>query len=264
MHKKGYKSVPLSFNRRVIMAVLKISTRSDPMKCVTEVDITGFRRLSQERFKKTGEKLSLTAYIAACLAQVIPDYPNFNSFIKGRKQILLDDVTINVYVEREIHGEKIPEPIAIHKAQTKSLNEIQSEIREAQEQKQKDDRLGSLTDFEWIRYVPNFLIQMVARILYKSIRFARKFGGRLIVSNAGMFYKDISWYIPNGTATLSIILGGTYNKVVQHENSFVAKEHLCITIACDHNIIEGGYAARFIQQFTETIKNGPKAWESSK
>ncbi len=256
MSKKGYKSIALSFNRRVIIAVLKISTGSDPMRCVTEVDITGFRRLSQERFEKTGEKLSLTAYIVACLAQVIPDYPNLNSFIKGRKQIILDDVTVNVYVEREIQGDKVPEPIAINKAQTKSLSEIQSEIREAQEQKQKDDRLGSLTNSTWIRYVPNFLILAVARILYKSIRFAKKYGGRIIVSNAAMFYKDISWYISNGTTTLSVMLGGIYKKVVQHENSFITKEHLCITIAFDHNIIEGGYAARFIQQFTDTIKNG--------
>ncbi|MBN1351985.1 hypothetical protein JXJ21_21465 [candidate division KSB1 bacterium] len=60
--------------------------------------------------KKTGEKLSFAAYIARCPAQVIKDYPHLNSFIKGKRFTIIDDVTISVFIEREIVGENLPEP----------------------------------------------------------------------------------------------------------------------------------------------------------
>ena len=74
-----------------------------------EIDITESRRLMNEHFKRTGEKLSLTAYVVTCLGQVIKENPKLNSFHKGRKQIILDDITFNVFIEREINGEKVPE-----------------------------------------------------------------------------------------------------------------------------------------------------------
>jgi hypothetical protein len=76
---------------------------------ITEVDISEPRRLMREHKKRTGETLSLTAYVA-CLARAVAENPEMNSFRRGRKLVLLDDVTISVLIEREISGEKIPEP----------------------------------------------------------------------------------------------------------------------------------------------------------
>ena len=74
----------------------------------------------------------MTAYIVTCLAHVIKDHPLLNSFIKGNKQIILNDVTVSVLIEREIDNEKVPEPIGISQAQLKTYSQISKEIREAQ------------------------------------------------------------------------------------------------------------------------------------
>jgi pyruvate/2-oxoglutarate dehydrogenase complex dihydrolipoamide acyltransferase (E2) component len=115
---------PLSFNRLAVIASATVTKEKNAIHCITEVEISEPRRRISEHFNKTGEKLSMTAYIVTCLAQVIKDHPHLNSFHKGRKQIILDNVTVNVLIEREINGEKVPESLGIKMAQVKTYREI--------------------------------------------------------------------------------------------------------------------------------------------
>ncbi len=249
----GYKAIPLTYNRRAVIASATVSKEKNTIHSITEVDITEPRLLMQEHYERTGEKLSLTAYIVTCLAQVIKENPLLNSFLKGRKLIILDDVTVSVLIEREIKKEKVPEPIGISKAQTKTFRQIHNEIREAQ--KQKDDQLGSLSGMTWIRFIPNILLRTFIRIADHNIHMAKRYG-KVCVTAIGMFSKDAVWFIPHGSATVLITVGGICEKIVQIEGDFVAREHLCLTASFDHNIVDGAPAARFMKQFTETIKNG--------
>ena len=251
--KKGYKSLPLSFNRRAVIASATVTKGKNAIHCFTEVDITKPRDLIKKHFDKTGEKLSLTAYIVTCLSNVIKDYPQFNSFTKGRKLILLDDITISVLIEREIAGENVPEPIAIRQAQDKTYLQINREIREAKNQ--QTDRLGSLSGQTWIRLIPGFLLRLFIRIADKNIHMGKKYG-KIAVTAVGMFSKEPVWFIPHGTATILITVGSIDKKVVESDNQFVSREHLCLTISFDHDIVDGAPASRFVNQLLETIKSG--------
>ena len=251
--KKGYKSLPLSFNRRAVIASATVTKGKNAIHCFTEVDITKPRDLIKKHFDKTGEKLSLTAYIVTCLSNVIKDYPQFNSFTKGRKLILLDDITISVLIEREIAGENVPEPIAIRQAQDKTYLQINREIREAKNQ--QTDKLGSLSGQTWIRLIPGFLLRLFIRIADKNIHMGKKYG-KIAVTAVGMFSKEPVWFIPHGTATILITVGSIDKKVVESDNQFVSREHLCLTISFDHDIVDGAPASRFVNQLLETIKSG--------
>ncbi|MBN2524472.1 MAG: 2-oxo acid dehydrogenase subunit E2 [Bacteroidales bacterium] len=250
--KKGYKSIPLSFNRRAVHASASVTKQKNTIHCISEVDITRPRRIIKEHFEKTGGKLSLTAYIVTCLAKVIKEYPQFNSFIKNRKLILLDDITISVLIEREIAGEKVPEPIGIKRAQEKTFLQIHNEIREAK--KQQTNKLGSLSDQTWIRYIPDFLMKTFVRIADKNIKMAKRYG-KVAVTAVGMFSKEAVWFIPHGSATVLITIGSINQKVIEIDGEFVSREHLCITVSFDHDIVDGAPASRFMNQFTETIKS---------
>ena len=83
--KAGYKTIPLTFNRKAVIASASVTKEKNTFHCITEVDISIPRKFLNEYFQKTGVKLSLTAYIVTCLAQVIKDHPSLNSFIKGGK-----------------------------------------------------------------------------------------------------------------------------------------------------------------------------------
>src|SRR6266498_4319464 len=253
MIKNGYKSVALSFNRRAVIASASVTKEKNAIHGFTEVDITEPRRLIKEYFERTGEKLSLTAYVVACLAQVIKEHPQLNSFIKGKRLIILDDVTVSVLIEREIAGEKAPEPIGIKQAQLKTLRQIHNEIREAK--RQQSDQLGSLSGQTWIRLIPNFLLKTFIRIADQNIQMAKLYG-KVAVTAVGMFSKEAVWFIPHGSATVLITVGSISQRVVEMDRCFVAREHLCLTASFDHNIVDGAPASRFMNQFVETIKSG--------
>ena len=249
----GCKFIPLSINRQILIAAASVTRGKNAIHGFTEVDITIPRRFIKEHYEKTGEKLSLTAYIVTCLAQVLKEFPQMNSFIKGRKIVILDDVTISVLVEREIKGENVPEPIGIKEAQTKTFGQIQKEIREAK--KIKSDRLGSVEDQAWIRFIPNFLLKIFVRLADKNISMAKRYG-KIAVTAVGMFSKEPVWFLPHGSGTVLITVGSISNKVVEIDGEFVPREHLCLTASFDHNIIDGAPAARFMNRFIEEIKSG--------
>ena len=252
-NKKGYKIIPLSFNRQAVAASASVTKGKNTIHSFTEVDITEPRRLIKEHFEKTGEKLSFTAYIVTCLARVIKKYPELNSFIKGRKLIILDDVIISVLIEKEVDGERVPEPIGIKKAQEKNFYQIHNEIREAK--KKKTDKLGGLSDKTWIRFIPKLLLKTFVRIADKNIHMAMSYG-KIAVTAVGMFSKEAVWFIPHGSATVLVTIGSISKKVVEIDGQYISREHLCLTVSFDHDIVDGVPAARFMNDFVGTIKSG--------
>lgn len=70
-----------------------------------------------------------------------------------------------------------------------------------------------------------------------------------------MFNKDAAWFIPHGTKTVLITVGGFSEKVVEIEGNPVSREHLCLTVSFDHNIVDGAPAAQFMTQFADLIKS---------
>jgi len=167
--------------------------------------------------------------------------------------VLLDNVTISVLVERDIDGEKVPEPIGIQQAQTKSFLEMHKEIREAKST--ASNRLGTLSGMEWFRFIPSSLLKAFIRIADKNIKLGMRYG-KVAVTAVGMFSKEAVWFIPHGSATVLISIGSISNKVVEVDGKFVSREHLCITASFDHDIVDGAPAARFLSRFAETIKSG--------
>ncbi len=249
---QGYKSIPFTFNRRMVAISASIAKERNTIHSITEIDITEPRRIISEHKEQTGETLSFTAYIVYCLAKAITEFPTFNSFRKGKKLILLEDVTISVLVEREIKDEKVPEPMGIQMAQKKSYRQIHNEIREAQ--KKKTDQLGSLSRMEWVRFIPGFLMSLFFRIASKNIGMQKRYGV-ISITAVGMFSNQAVWFIPMGGPTVLLTVGGIKEMLIPYEGKLESREHLCLTVSFDHNIVDGAPAARFMSRFAELIKS---------
>ncbi len=250
---KGYASSPLSFNRMAVRASASVTSAKNTIHSLMEVDVTKPRSLIKSAYEKTGEKLSLTAYLVTCFARTIKDHSHLNSFIKGRKIIRLDDVTVSVLIEKEIDGDRVPEPVGIETAQNKSHRQIHEEIREAQSQ--SNEKLESFSGITWFRFIPGFLLRTFIRIADKNITMAKRYG-KVAVTATGMFSEQASWFIPHGSPTVLLTVGSISNKVVKVDGEFVTREHLHLTVSFDHDIVDGAPAARFMNAFTEQIING--------
>ena len=251
--KQGYTSEPLSFNRKMVSASASVTARKNTIHSMAEVDITEPRRKLKAHFDKTGQKLSLTAYIVYCLAQVIRDHPQLNSFIRRNRLITLDEVTVSVLIEREFDGENVPEPVSIKAAQDLTYLQINSQIREAQSD--RVHHLGTQHGMSWIRFIPGFLLRTFIRIADHNLKMAARYG-KVAVTAVGMFSKEPIWFIPHGSGTVLLTVGSIEKRLEISEAGPETREYLCLTASFDHDIVDGAPAARFMNQFLETLGSG--------
>jgi len=260
MSKKGFISEPLGFTRRMVIASVR-SNKKNAIHSMVEVDVTAPRKAMKEYQKQTGTKLSFTGYIVKCFAETLKKHSGLNAFIRGRKLILLEDITVSVLVEREIDGKSVPEPVAIHCAGEKSLAEITAEIRAAQSA--EDNRMGGLSGTTWINLIPPLLLRLFIRIADRNIAMAKRYG-KVAVTAVGMFAETPLWFIPHGTATVMLTVGSTRKHRVDavasrnspKETINSVEETLCLTVSFDHEVVDGAPAARFMSDLTEILRSG--------
>ncbi len=230
------------------------SNKKNAIHCLTKIDITNPREIRNKIYQDTNKKISFNAYILRCLAEVIKIFPEMNSFIRGNKLIILEDINISLMVEREIDGVNVPEPICIRKTDTKDILEIHEEIRSAQ--KNQQNKIGALSNTTWINLIPGFLFRLFIKIADRSIRMTNKYG-KIAVSSPGMFSSSPSWFIPHGTATVFLVIGNIYSEnYIDSDSKLKQREMLNVTLSFDHEIVDGAPAARFVSEFEKILSSG--------
>lgn len=204
----------------------------------------------------TGENVSLTAYIVHCLGKTFLEFPQMNAIRKGRKLIVPDNVTIGVLVERKVENEVIPENYGIRNAQLKTYREINNEIRAVQNRDVNE--FESLSGASWINLIPSFLFRAFVKVASKSLIMLKRYGTAAVTS-IGMFARkdQATWPIPLvGGATVCIAVGGIVERLQLINGKVEPREHLCLTITFNHDIVDGSPAARFAKRFSEFLSSG--------
>jgi len=249
----GYRIEPFSAYRHMVSASSAIGREKNTIHLITEVDITKPRALIAEYRTQTGESLSLTAYVVTCLSRAFLDFPQFNSFRKGGRLVVLEDVTISVVFEREIDGESVPEPIGIQAVNTKTYRCVNDELRASQQR--SGEALGSEMGTTWIRFIPSFLLRSFTRLASREIGVQMRFGA-VGVTAVGMFGAGPLWLVPLTGATVTVAIGSIATRPMLVEGVVVDRENLCLTLSFDHDIIDGAPAARFTKRFADLLSDG--------
>jgi pyruvate/2-oxoglutarate dehydrogenase complex dihydrolipoamide acyltransferase (E2) component len=248
-----YQQEPLSFARRMVIASASVTREQNSFHSLATVDISRIRQQIRDHRERTGERLSLTAFLVTCLARTVARHPGCNSFRRGHRQIFLDDVTINVLVERDYGSERAPEPVAIRQAQHKTYHDIHTEVRAAQaeDRTQADGPAG----YAWLRRIPIWLLRWFVRRANRSTRFAQRYG-KVAVTAVGMHTRSGVWFITHGTATVLVTVGSIAPRPVLVDGRWEDREHLHLTVSFDHDLIDGAPATRFLADFLDTVEAG--------
>ena len=64
------------------------------------------------------------------------------------------------------------------------------------------------------------------------------------------------WGIPIASHTLNVTIGGIIKRPKLVDGRLENREHLCLTVSFDHDIVDGAPAARFIREMTKLIESG--------
>ena len=98
--------------------------------------------------------------------------------------------------------------------------------------------------------------RLVWKALFRSPHLAKRNAGTTILTAVGMFGEGGGWGITMPLYTLGVNLGGIVQKPTWIDGQLEAREYLCVTLSFDHDIVDGGPAARFAQHFNELLASG--------
>ncbi len=250
-----YQVVPYPKMRRWL-AVMFRSVQHKPMiHGLLEVDVTRARAFLREHKATTGESLSFTAFLAACLAKAVDEHKAVQAYRKGSKRLILfEEVDVYLPIEHDVAGQKQIMPSIIRAANRKTFREIHHEIRAAQVRDVAKDLKGfqSLPTFLFKPYlwVFTWIGRTHPRLWKKSV-------GTVGITAVGMFGKGAGWGIPPAPpTTLMLTVGGIGEKPGVVDGHIAIREYLSLTISFDHDIIDGAPAARFTERLKELIESG--------
>jgi pyruvate/2-oxoglutarate dehydrogenase complex dihydrolipoamide acyltransferase (E2) component len=217
------------------------------------VDVTDARKTIHEYEKKTGEKISFTAFLITCYSRVVEKfkYP-CNTFHNRRKTkyYTFDDVDVMTNIEKTLpSGIKKPVNYTIRKANEKTLRQINDELQTAKKEKptdvatQKKKTLGFIKLFPKL---PRFIRKIALRIIFKNPLLRKRLLGTVGMTAVGMLAKPGTRGYGHGIFmtphNLGIAVAGLEKKAMIIEDKVIIREVLAITFAMNHAIIDGGPA----------------------
>lgn len=246
--------------RRVVRDFLGL-TVEHCMYGLLEADVTIARRVMEEHFAATGERLSFTGYIVWCLAQAIDADRSVQAYLKGRKQIVLfDDVDVGILIERMVEDKLMPVGSVIRAANHKSFREIHDEIRALQYG--SPPKRAEMP--RWLRLLSS-LPGPTAWLVRAIVRAAKRrnpagmwvaLAGTVAVSSVGMFGSGGGWAISAAEHTLGLYVGGIATRPAYVQGALEPHEFVSLTFAFDHEVVDGAPAVRLIQRFLDLLEQG--------
>ena len=217
-----YQVVPNPKLQRFYAAMFRSALHTPIMHGLIEVDVTRARAFLREHQAKTGQSLSFTAFLIACLGKAIDENKAVQAFHQGSKRLILfEEVDVYTLIERDVAGQKQPMPSIIRAANRKTVREIHHEIRAAQVQDVEKD-------LKWLQFLPAFLFRpffwVFSWIGRRSPQVWKKYVGTVGITAVGMFGKGAGWGIPPALPTLMMTVGGIGEKPVIVDGQIVMRD----------------------------------------
>lgn len=130
----GYQVVPYPKIWQWMVAMFRSVQHKRMMHGLIDVDVTKPRTRLSEHQATTGEALSFTAFLIACLAKAVDEHKAVQAYRQGRKRLILfDDVDVWTPVEHDMAGQKQVIPTIIRSANHKPVRAIHDEPDALQE-----------------------------------------------------------------------------------------------------------------------------------
>jgi pyruvate/2-oxoglutarate dehydrogenase complex dihydrolipoamide acyltransferase (E2) component len=219
-----------------------------------EADVTLARSILAQHRARTGERLSFTAYIIACLARALESNDHLRAHRTWRERLLIfDDVNITAMIEVERGGKRVPMPHIFEAVNRMTFREVHDELRAAQHNPQVTAESRFMG---WFLVLPAFVRRWFYRIIIRTPQLLPAYSSSVMVTAVGMFGTGGGWGIPVSNYTVTVTVGGMAEKPGVHNGEIAFRECLDLTISLDHDIVDGAPAARFVQQFRDLLEDG--------
>ncbi len=222
-----FQVVLMTSMRKAIASKMVQSKTSAPHFYVsTQVDMTEAFKLRENLLPtyevETGARLSFTHMLVKAVVLALVEFPQLNSTFEDENIRQWKHVNIGIAVSLE-DGLIVP---VLRNADKLSLKEIVSKA----------------TD-------------LVARAREKKLREEEFSGGTFTISNMGQFDVDSFIAIINVPETAILATGRISDRVVVLNGGIVVRKMMTITLSADHRVVDGAYAAKFLQKVKSLLES---------
>jgi len=254
MPNSGFQELTFPRHRIGSDDVLRVTSDRQVIHGLIEVDMTDPLKTIHEYEQRTGDDISVVAFIAHCLGKAIDEDKRIQAFRRGRKLIVHDDVDVNIMIEREAGGGKIVAQHVLRQTNRRGVLEMCREIRESQRNPIEHGR--PLRLLELYAAIPAFLRRPLMRLMLRNPHRFKAMGGTTAITSVGMFGQGAGWGIPVVPVAVMLTLGGMAKKPAVVDGRIEIRDLLCVTVSFDHTITDGAPAARFTSRLKQLIEGG--------
>lgn len=250
-----YTIKPFPKVRHATVDLLEAARHKHMIHGLIEVDVSRPRQMIQSIKEETGQSISFTGFIIYCCAQAVGLNKHMHAYRDWRNRLVLfEDVDVSTTVERVVNGRKEVVPAIIRAANRKSVPQIHREIRQVQAENVAEAEV--YRSMRWYLAIPSFIRRLFFPLLDRAPALMKKNSGTVMVTAVGMFGQGAGWGVPMATHTLNVTVGGIVPRPCVVNGRLENRDHLCLTVSFNHDIIDGAPAARFIQRFKTFIADG--------
>ncbi|MET0790751.1 MAG: 2-oxo acid dehydrogenase subunit E2, partial [Polyangiaceae bacterium] len=213
------------------------------------------RALLREHRERTGERLSFTAFVLACLGRAVAAHPEVHALRDwfGRS-VLFEDVDVTTMVEVSVEGRQFGLAHVVRAVNRRTARDIHDEVRAVQAGGAGSVSPGLLLATRAALLLPGAVRRFVFGILLRFPHFAKRHTGTVLLSAVGMFGAGPGWGLSApGIHSLSIVVGGIAKRPVA-DGPAEAREVLCLTVSADHDRVDGAPVARFVRDFRAQLE----------
>lgn len=248
------REAPYPPSRRLTFDVGRLGRERHRVHALLEVDVTDARARARAR-RRDGEPWSFTAWVIKTIADAVAAHPEVAGFNRpGRNRLLVfGTVDVALVVEREVAGGRVPLPLVIRHADTKSVEAIGAEIESAKSQAVADEgdlvlgrRRDPLPMRVFLRLPQAWRLALMRVVMLASPWRTMSAMGNVMVTTVGMAGRARGWIVPSSVHPLCVALGSLGEKAAVHDGEVAARTILNVTVLIDHDVVDGVPAARFV------------------
>ncbi len=223
------------------------------MYALAEVDVTRARTILASHDPPS----SLTAFVIASVARAAAAYPEVHAYRNWRGQLVTHqhvDVTTMVEIPRA-QG-LFPLPHVLYDADARDVPDLTAELHRVK----REPAALSGTE-KWFErampiaiHVPGALPAMYA-VMARSVAVRQRIG-TVAVTAVGMFAAGGGFGItPLTLFSLGVVVGGMAQRPKVVDGQVAVRDVLDLTLAIDHNVVDGAPATRFGAELRELIEH---------
>jgi pyruvate/2-oxoglutarate dehydrogenase complex dihydrolipoamide acyltransferase (E2) component len=219
---------------------------------LAEADVTTANRLLASH----DPPWSLTAFVVASVARAAAAHPEVHAYRNWRGQLVTHHyVDVATMVEISTPHGPVAMPHVLRDADIRAVPELTAELRQV-----KRDPTASFSGRLLERAapaatrIPGALPAMNA-VMARSVT-ARQRIGTVVVTAVGMFAAGAGFAItPLSLMSLDVIVGGMTQRPRVIDGQVTIRDVLDLTLAIDHNVVDGAPAARFGAEFRALLES---------